>query len=30
MNVYGHLLPSLDERLTTALDDTYRKAKKAR
>jgi integrase len=30
MNVYGHLLPSLDERLTEGLDEAYRKAKRAR
>lgn len=30
MNVYGHLLPSLDERLTVGLDEAYRKAKQAR
>lgn len=30
MNVYGHLLPSLDERLAAGLDHTYRSAKRAR
>ena len=29
VNVYGHLLSSLDERLTTARDDTYRRAMEA-
>lgn len=30
MNVYGHLLPSLDERLIEGLDKTYQAAKMAR
>ncbi len=30
MNVYGHLLPSLDERLSRGLDQTYRQTKAAR
>jgi integrase len=30
MNVYGHLLPSLDERLTAGLDEAYQKARRAR
>ncbi len=29
MNVYGHLLPSLDERLVAGLDEVYRRAKGA-
>jgi hypothetical protein len=27
---YGHLLPSLDERLTVGLDEAYGKAKRAK
>ncbi|MDQ3533132.1 MAG: hypothetical protein M3456_12350, partial [Actinomycetota bacterium] len=28
MNVYGHLLPSLDEQLTSGLERTYREARR--
>jgi hypothetical protein len=29
MNIYGHFLPSLDERLTEGLDRTYQQAANA-